>query len=243
MTFDEIKNDIQSFLGITIGASSRITTTECEQWVNQDYRKAQSALANANINYYQGEIQDQDTVADRGRYQLPTGFLAMKRLEIQYEDDVDKKRANPIDINDIYSTLDPDSDPWSQQKPFYCAWEDDFYIKPVPDEDSADWSTDSGSAMRLWFVELQDDLSASGDTPALPAPYHHILAYGAVAKGFRKLRKFTEAREYDDPKTGRGLWQIGLAAMVAENTHKDKTKPMGFTITRGTTRRHGIFRP
>ena len=89
----------------------------------------------------------------------------------------------------------------------------------------------------MWFVELQDDLSASGDIPALPKAYQHILAYGATARGFRKLRKFDEAKEYE------ALLSSGLAEMVAENTHKDKTKPMGFTITRGTNKRAGIWRP
>lgn len=237
MTFTQIKADISSFLGMTIGTSSRVTTSEIEQWCNQDYRTAQSKMADANINYYQGEIQKMDTVADTGRYQLPTGFLAMKRLEIQFSDDTDKVRVSPADINDIYSTLDPENDPWNQKKPFYALWEDDFYIKPVPDETSSSWTTDSGNAMKLWFVELQDDLSASGDVPALPITFHHILAYGATAKGFRKLRKFTEAREYE------ALLRTGLAEMVSENTHKDKTKPMGFTIIRGTTRRSGIYKP
>jgi len=161
----------------------------------------------------------------------------MKRLEIQFSDDTDKVRASPADINDIQATVNPDSDPWSQENPFYCAWEDDFYIKPVPDETSSLWTTDAGSAIKLWFVELQDDLSADTSVPALPTAYHHILAYGAAAKGFRKLRKFTEAREYE------ALLRTGLAEMVAENVYKDKTKPMGFTIIRGTTNRSGIVRP
>ncbi|KKK49433.1 hypothetical protein LCGC14_3135100, partial [marine sediment metagenome] len=84
MTFTQIKADIASFLGMTIGASSRITTTEANQWVNQDYRTAQSKMAVANINYYQGEIVKMNTTNGTGRYQLPSGFLAMKRLEIQY---------------------------------------------------------------------------------------------------------------------------------------------------------------
>ena len=243
MIFSAIQADVASALGMTISASSRITITECNAAINQSYRVAQSALADANINYYQGEIQKMDIEDGVGRYQNPDKFLKMKRLEIQYSDNKDKERANPIDINDIYSTLDPDSDPWSQQKPFYACWEDDFYIKPVPDEDSANWSVDNGSAMKLWFVELQDDLSAAADVPTLPLPYQHILAYPAIAKGFRKLRKFTEAKVYDDPVTGKGLWQAELAAMVAENTYKDKTKGMSFTITRGVTKRSGIWRP
>jgi len=237
MTFTEIKADIASFLGITISASSRITTTECGAWVNQSYRESQSKLADVNINFFSGEIQDMDTVDGTGRYALPDGFLAMKRIEIQFDDDKDKVRATPADINDIQATINPDSDPWSQTSPFYCAWEDDFYIKPVPDETSSTWDTDAGSAMRLWFIELQDDLSSGSDVPLLPTAYHHILAYGATAKGFRKLRKFTEAKEYE------ALWRVGLAEMIAENTYKDKTKPMGFTITRGGGTRSGIWRP
>jgi len=237
MTLTTIGNDAQSFLGITIGASSRITTTERLAWINEAYRVAQSKLANANINYYQGEISEMDTEDGVGRYQLPTGFLAMKRIEIQYDDDKDKVKVTPADINDIHATLDPDSDPWSKTNPFYCAWEDDLYIKPIPDEDSADWTTDPGSAMKLWFVELQDDLSAGSDVPTLPTTYHHILAYPATAKGFRKLRKFTEAKEYE------ALWRVGLSEMIAENAYKDKTKPMGFTMTRGGGTRHGIWRP
>ncbi len=237
MILTNIKLDVQDALGITLSTTSRVTTTSVERWINQDYRTAQSKMANANINYYQGEIQKMDTTDGTGRYQLPSGFLAMKRLEIQYNDDKDKVRADPLDINDIYSTLDPDSDPWSQSKPFYARWEDDFYIKPIPDETSSTWTTDLGNAMKLWFVELQDDLSSGTDVPALPSPYHHILSYGATAKGFRRLRKFTEAGQYE------ALLRTGFAEMVAENTHKDKTKAMGFTVTRGTSKKHGIWRP
>lgn len=237
MNFSEIKSDVQDFLGITLSATSRITTTSVERWINQDYRVAQSKMAQANINYYQGEIQKMDFEEDVGRYQLPTNFLAMKRLEIQYDDDEDKVRVTPCDISDIYSTLDPENDPWSQQKPYYALWEDDFYIKPVPDDDSADWITDLGNAMKLWFIERQADLSASGDAPALPIDYHHILAYGPTANGFRKLRKFAEAQIYDTKRLE------GLAQMIAENTYKDKTKPMGFSVVRGTDKRHGIWRP
>ena len=237
MTFTQIKADISSFLGITISTSSRVTTSEIEQWCNQDYRSAQSKMAVANINYYIGEIVKMDIEDGTGRYQLPSGYLAMKRLEIQYNDDEDKLRATPMDINDVYTTLNPENEPWSQKKPFYATWEDGFYVKPVPDEDSADWTTDSGQAMRLWFIELQDDLSSGSDVPALPKAFHHILSYGATAKGFRKLRKFKEAREYE------ALLRTGFAEMVAENTAKDKTKAMGFTITMGTDKRHGIYRP
>ena len=155
-------------------------------------------------------------------------------MEIQYEDDEDKLRVNPMDINDNYASLNPENEAWSKNKPFYALWEDDFYIKPVPDETSSTWTTDSGSAIKLWFVELQDDLSGASDVPALPKAFHHILSYGATAKGFRKLRKFTEAREYE------ALLRTGMAEMIAENSSKDKTKPMGFTITRSSVRRGGI---
>lgn len=234
MTTADIQADVASALGMTISATSRITSTEVLRWINEDYRTAQSKMADANINYYQGETQDYDTTVT-GTYTLPTGFLAMKRLEIQYNDDEDKARATPIDINDIYSTLNPDGNPWSQKSPFYAIWENTFLIRPIPDEISSTWTVDDGSAMIMWFVELQDDLSGVV-VPSLPSSYHHILSYGAIAKGFRKLRKFTEAGQYE------ALLRTGFAEMVAENTYKDKTKPMGFTVVRGGNKRFGIWK-
>jgi len=237
MNFAEIQADVATGLGMTISSSSRFTTTEMNAGINQDYRSAQSKLASTNINYYQGEIQTLDIEDGVDKYQLPTKFLAMKRMEIQYEDDVDKVRVTPADINDIQNTVNPESDPWSKENPFYAIWEDDFYIKAIPDSDSSAWTTDSGEAIKLWFVEMQDDLSAGIDIPALPEAFHSMLAYGATAKGFRKLRKFTEAREYE------ALLRDGFLNMVSENTYKDKTKPMGFSISRGSTNRSGIIRP
>ena len=237
MNFAEIQADVATGLGMTISSSSRFTTTEMNAGINQDYRNAQSKLANANVNYYSGEIQTLDTEDGVSKYQLPTKFLAMKRMEIQYEDDVDKVRVTPADINDIQNTVNPESDPWSKENPFYAIWENDFYIKAVPDSDSDAWPTDSGEAIKLWFVEMQDDLSGGTDIPSLPEAFHHILAYGATAKGFRKLRKFTEAREYE------ALLRDGFLNMISENTYKDKTKPMGFSISRGSTNRSGIIRP
>lgn len=236
MTFATIKNDVQSFLGFTISATSRVTTTEIEQWINQSYRVAQSKMATANVNYYQGETTEADTTANVDTYTLPTGFLAMKRLEIQYNDNVDKVRAIPMDINDVWGTVSPDNEVWNQKRPYYYAWENTLIIKPTPDESSATWATDAGSAYKLWFIELQDDLTGTA-VPALPATYHHILSYEATAKGFRRMKKFTEAREYEQ------LWQKGLSDMVAENTFKDKTKPLAFTITRGTSGVNGMVRP
>ncbi len=236
MTFTTIQNDIQSFLGFTLSSTSRVNTTEIAQWVNQDYRIAQSKLAEANVNYYQGETLEADTTASTDTYALPAKFLKMKRLEIQYDDNEDKVRVTPIDINDIWSTLNPDNDPWSQESPYYAIWENDLIIKPAPDETSSTWTVDSGSAYKLWFIEEQDDISGATE-PALPSAYQHILAYGPTARGFRKLKMYDDAREYE------GLWIRGLNEMIAENTHKDKVKPMGFTVTRGTTMRHGIYKP
>jgi hypothetical protein len=237
MTLTTIQNDIQSFLGITLSTSSRVTTVEVLQWINQDYRVAQTKLANANINYYLGEQQEEDTTDGKGRYLLPDNFLAMKRLEIQYNDDEDKVRVSPTDINAIWSTLDPDSDPWSQKNPWYALWEKTFYIKPIPDETSSSWTTDPGSAMKMWFIERQADLASGSDEPALPEAYQHILAFGPTAKGFRKLNQFSEAKEYE------ALWRDGISSMIADNTNKDKVKPMSFTITRGVGRNAGIWRP
>ena len=236
MTLANLQSDISSALGMTVSATSRITTTETLRWLNEDYRAAQSALADANINYYQGETTEFDTEDGVDTYAL-TNFLKMKRVEIQYDDAVDKVRARPIDINDIHSDLNPDSEPWSQLAPFYDIWEDDLIIKPTPDEDSADWDTDAGKAVKIWFIEMQDDLSSDTDVPVLPTAFQHILAYGPIARGFRKLRKFTEAREYETLK------KAGFEQMVAENAYKDKTKPIGFTITRGGSRKNGIWRP
>lgn len=236
MTYTTILADVQSFLGFAISSSSRVNTTEVSQWINEDYKIAQSKLADANVDYYQGETVEGDTTASTDTYALPTKFLKMKRFEIQYDDNEDKVRATPIDINDIWATLDPDSDPWSQERPFYAFWENDFIIKPVPDETSTGWSVDSGSAYKIWFLEEQDDIAGS-TVPDLPTAYQHILAYGATARGFRKLKKFNDANQYQ------ALWMSGLSDMIAENTSKDKTKPMGFTMTRGSSSRHGIFRP
>jgi hypothetical protein len=236
MTYTTIQNDVQSFLGFALNASSRVNTTEVAQWINQDYRMAQSKMADANINYYQGETVEDDTTDGTDTYALPAKFLKMKRLEIQYDDDEDKVRATPIDINDIWSTLDPDDDPWSQEKPYYALWENDFILKPMPDETSSAWTTDPGSAYKMWFIEEQDDISGNTE-PALPSAYQHILAFGATARGFRKLKKFNDANQYQ------ALWLQGLSDMVSENTSKDKTKPMGFTVTRGSSTRHGIYRP
>ena len=141
MTLLEIENDVQSNLGFTVNSTSRVTATEVEQWINQAYRICQSKLANANVNYYKGEMMETDTDPSdaggaEGRYDLPVNFMAMKRLEIQYNDDEDKKRAIGIDINDIQQTLDPDDDPWSQERPYYAIWEDFFYIKPIPNKNS-----------------------------------------------------------------------------------------------------------
>jgi hypothetical protein len=242
MTYTTIAADVQSFLGFAIGASSRITSTEVSQWINQDYRVAQSRLADADINYYQGETVEFNTTANDGEYSLAYGgdagnikFLKEKRIEIQYDDNTDKRPMTRLsDINDVYASFDPANDPWSKLKPYYLIWENKLYIKPIPDESSSTWTTDAGSAIKMWFIEEQDDISGSTE-PLLPTAWQHILAYGATARGFRKLQKFDFAREYQ------AMWQQGLNDMVA-SVVKSKKSVMSFKVTRGSDRSHTIWR-
>jgi len=237
MSLATIQADVNSALGLTASTTSRVTTVEILQWINQGYRIAQTALAEANINYYQGETEEFDTTDGEDTYSLPTKFLKMKRAEIQYDDDVDKIKMTIRDMNDVGITVDPDNDPWSKTNPFIYYWENDYVVKPVPDEDSADWDTDNGSAIKLWFIELQDDMTTGANVAALPLAYEYILAYPAIAPGLRKLKRFKEASVFD------GLWQAGLSKMVRENAYKDKTKPLRFTIRRGVNKSAGIWRP
>lgn len=239
MTLTKLKNDVASFIGLSISGTSRVTTTEVEQWINTAYYVAISKLADADINYYQGEIsrEDSDTNTE-GRYVLPTNFLKMKRLEVRYGDGEDMVWATPVDINQFKTPMHPDSDSYSEDNPYYALWENDFYIRPIPTEASATaWSTNNGEAFRLWYIERPDDLTNGSDVPNIPYFYQHILSYFAANRALRKLGKVSDAREYERD------WQLGLKAMVKENTEKDISRDMGFTISRGRNKQAGIWRP
>jgi hypothetical protein len=236
MTLTEILTDVASHIGMTISTNTRVTTTEATAWVNQGYRKACSALAKVNVNYFNGEEVEGDTDDDVAEYTLPTDFLAMKRVEIRYGDGEDRARATPLDINQLQGTT-ADDDSFSEDNPFYYLWENKITFKPTPTDDSSAWETNPGEAYKLWYFEMPADLSGS-NSPVIPSAYHDILAfYAAMTAFYGKLK---------DEKSGgifEGRWERGLAKMVSENTAKDQNKPMAFTIVRGRSTSAGIWRP
>lgn len=241
MTGTEIINDVASNIGLSIGAATRVTSTEALQWLNEAYQIAASILARRNLNYYQGTSKSLDTVDGTQSYALESDFLVMKRVEIQYADDEDKVIANPIDMNDIGSTFDAGNDIAAKTNPVYWIWENDLYFSPTPDSSSAAWTTDDGAAITYWYVKQPAALVA-GSTPSLPLAYQPALAHYMTAKAFMKLGNANKALIFSNP-AGSGLWEMSLKGLAGAETQRDLKKPMSFTVQRGATVRSGIRRP
>lgn len=242
MTRSEIRTEVQSNLGITLSTTSRVTIAEVDRWIDQTHRVAVSGLAEANVNYFSGETDEQDTDSGEGAYDLPNDFLKLKRVQIQWNDDEDMKIAYPMDINDVEGDLNPGEIKWSQNVPRYALWADQIEIRPIPDEDSDTWSEDDGAALKLWYIKAPADL-ADGTAPSIPPNFHQILAHEPTAKGLRRMQRYDDAKVYDDPGSGRGLWQTGLAKMLQDHSVQDMQKNYRIKIRRGRTKRRGIFRP
>jgi len=236
MTLTEILADVSSFLSLTVGASTRVTSTEATQWINQAYHMAETRLFAVDNSFWTIDSQELDTTADDDSYAVESDFLGMKRLEIQYEDGVDKVRATPISMNEVPGTLSPENETWSKDDPYYWLIDSTIYIKPTPDETSSTWTTDNGSAIKYWYYQMGTDLSGA-TVPVLPLTHHHILAYFAAMNGHLKLGNDSKAGEFENK------WERGLRSMVGEYSKIDKTQALSFSVSRGRNKASGIFRP
>ena len=125
------------------------------------------------------------TVVGTRNYALPVPFDALRQLSIQ---DPDSGELTVLKRDTIFSheeERDVDSD--SQGKPERYVREDSmFRLKPTPDQEYT-------IIIKYWTV--LDDLDTD-ENPAIPQEWHEIILFGAVWRGFLRLRDFSASNQY-----------------------------------------------
>lgn len=184
MTKAEILTDIRARLNEVTAAFW--TDVQLLVWINHRYQDLVTAVETTFENYFLTEVAT-DLIEDQQEYSLPTDFKRMVRIEINYDitnNATAFNKATPATLDDVRAQL-ADSNLGSSGSPVYYIQGDLLGFIPIPDADGT-------SAVKLWYVAEQDDLSDDSDEPAIPSQYHRLISIGtcadALMKGKRDLR-------------------------------------------------------
>lgn len=171
---------------------------------------------------FQGEIATAALSANQQEYIFPNDILKIKRIEVDYDGDGEYKTVDPSDIN-VYPELTLGSSAsinaaFKQSAPRYFAFDNSFFLGPVPD-------TDRASGIKIWYTKDVRQITAmsttwgagtansaligNSGTPDFPRPFHKVLSLGAsIDYGQRnrldELVKYAERELYGQTQTRKG---------------------------------------
>lgn len=199
-----------------------ISNTELNRYLNQGLRLVYGKIAQRFQNYFivpgttlnGGKFT---TVSGTQEYSLPATLLKLVRVEQRNTNsttDNDWRKMETANIDtDMFDTYYPIREGYLPQFGYFIAG-NKFYIRPVPT---------TAFDVRLWFIPLVADLSADGDIPGVPSPYHELIAdYGAL----QCLRKSGEALY----KPAMDMFNIELTNMLDTIEYRDQ-QPEQMVIT------------
>ena len=143
--------------------STFITNEDLKDWINEGYTDlvtreqllvAESAKA----------MGDSGTSVANGTFDLPTDFLAVVGFRVGTAD------VDFVDDSYFWDYTDAGTTPITT---FARIWNSKIELYPKPS---------SGTSVTLRYVKQPADLSAGGDTPAIPTNLHPKLVYYAAAR-------------------------------------------------------------
>jgi len=169
------------------------SVAQVDSAINYAYQEIVTAAMESYEDYY---IKDTnlDTVEDQQEYDVdtddfPDDFFKMRRVEINYDtsnDNSSPARALPVSFDDVQRDLgNTNLSIATRGKPNYYLIGMGSNLKlgflPVPDESGTD-------AIKLWYIYIVDDMSATTDTPDIPYEdrFSRLIGYGAAADLLRK---------------------------------------------------------
>lgn len=124
--------------------------------------------------------------SDGGRnYHVPNPFEALRQLSIQ---ELDSELIHVLERKGVWE-YEKDRSESDDDKGFptgYYREGSKIRLDPVPDDIYT-------VTIKYWTV--LDDLDAA-DTPAIPQSWHEIILFGAIWRGFQRLRDFEAATYY-----------------------------------------------
>lgn len=184
MTLETILADIRARLNEVTAAFW--TDAQLLVWINHRYQDLVTAVETTFENYFLTESAT-DLVEDQQEYSLPTDFKRMVRIEINYDmtnNATTFSKATPVTLDEVRIQI-ANTDLGSSGSPVYYIHGDLLGFLPIPDADGT-------SAVKIWYVAEQTDLSDDDDEPAIPSQYHRVISLGvcsdALMKGKRDLK-------------------------------------------------------
>jgi hypothetical protein len=217
MIFSDLYNEVK-----TNYPDADISTANAKKYVNRAYR--QIALT---YSFYESEgTSSFNTVADQSAYAVAT-VAAGARDIISIRDTTNKYNLKPETIQ-WYNEQDVSTDV-SSQPLYYVRHGANILLWPLPD---------AVYAMLVRHRTLPADLSADGDTPKFPEPWHEVLAMLASAKA-------GIAAGFGDIGQNFKNEALGLIGSIQEDTTMEARRRIGqisIQRTRRTARESAIRR-
>lgn len=220
MTYAEIIADIRTYLDEA--TASDWTATEVTRNITQAFHEVVAAAMEVFEDYYIVQYTT-DTVASQQEYGLPTDFLKMRRVEINY-DTADSnsvaQRAFPVNIDQIRGRLDNSTiGPRISGNPMYFIIGDNIGFLPVPQ------NTETTDGIKIWYI--RDATSPTVFTTNEPdIPYHNrfcpLISWRATANLLRKGQQESVEADKFDVKVENGIARMKqfLEDRIAEETKR-----------------------
>lgn len=217
-----------------------ISNAELDSYINEGYHFAYNAIVERFENYFitKGTALNGGliiTVAGTQMYAFPTDLFKLVRVEMRNSGNTDENAwvpltednigndgiRNPYPLSVNYIT----GNNFSSGLSFFVAG-NSLGLRPVPA---------AAFDLRLWYVPYATELALDADVPAIPLPYHRLIAeYGAIqclAKSGEGL--WRERSETFRVQVDAMLQTIGSRTQGAEQmliTESFQTDPSGWTV-------------
>jgi len=195
------------------------TNAELNTLINTYYHKVYTAVVDVFEDYAPISTNLQDSEADQQEYSLPSDFLKMRRVEINYDvsnSNSIPQRALPVNMDSVRRDLGNQNVGVNiLRNPAYYLRGSVIGFLPIFDKTGT-------NAIKIWYNPLQSDLSSDSDTITLPYADRDwlLIAYGAAAEALRfGQQESTEAlqleRKFDE---GLAKMQESLEDRIAEES-------------------------
>jgi hypothetical protein len=143
---------------------------------------------------YLETTNSQNLVAGTQAYTIPAS-LRIKRAEVLYATGGTWRKVNFFDLNERVDATDSTSitADFSQSNPFGDVTADTLSLYPVPDANVT-------NGLKIWYVAMPADFTATTDTPVVPAEHHRLLA-DLVALDIRQMKGEVSAAQASQEET------------------------------------------
>lgn len=173
-------------------ASAKYGTTDLDANLNEWYRTVMAWVVLATgIWEVSGEFSTTNLIDDQNEYVLPTGLVAINRVEILYPNTTDFVAATRIDDKQVEDSAFGNNEITigSTANPVFRLFDNSLFVYPAP-------TANVTNGLRIELIEDLADLSATTDKPNLNPLIHRTLSLGAAYDYLATTSAQAKARLY-----------------------------------------------